>query len=63
MSIGIVDTCVEGARLRADREEPRAGAVENRSAWAQPPQNLSSARFTMPQPVHPPGSPLPQPPQ
>ena len=63
MSIGIVDTCVDGTRLRGDREEPRAGAVVNRSAWAQPPQNLSSSRFTTPQLGQPPGSPLPQPPQ
>jgi hypothetical protein len=63
MSIGIVDCCV-GEALRTGREvEVVAGVIVTRSAWAQPPQNLSSGRLTVPQPGQPPGRPLPQPPQ
>lgn len=63
MSIGMVDVWVDGARLRAGRDEPIARGVANRRAWAQPPQNLSSTLFTVPQPGQPPGNPLPQLPQ
>jgi hypothetical protein len=37
--------------------------LDGLSTFAQPPQNLSSARFTAPQLLQPPGSPLPHPPQ
>lgn len=60
MSIGVVESyfsAIAGLITRAT--EP----VDGRSAFAQPPQNLSSARFTAPQLLQPPGSPLPHPPQ
>jgi hypothetical protein len=58
MSIGVV---ASNFSLRSGATDPN-GCIA-RKAFAQPPQNLSSARFTAPQLLQPPGNPLPQPPQ